>query len=129
MLVNHFAARVETLISAQRCVSYAPFPRYAAVKTVKRFPEAPFEGYLTGTRARAKMRRGMVPLGAFLMSTSTELSPYEVAASAAVYSRAIHFHGAAEIWVAFANKKISSAQRESLLRHLRDRLALIPLEK
>ena len=56
-------------------------------------------------------------------------SPYSHACLVATYSRAAHFLGAAEVWEAFAAKQISSKRREELLRHLRDRLAVIPLEK
>jgi len=63
------------------------------------------------------------------MPTSTQLSPYEAAASALFYSRAAHFAGAAEVWAAFFHGSISSKRREELLRVLRDRLAVIPLEK
>jgi hypothetical protein len=63
------------------------------------------------------------------MPSSTDLSPYEAAASALFYSRAQHFAGAAEVWEAFAAKQISSKRREELLCVLRDRLLIIPLEK
>lgn len=62
------------------------------------------------------------------MSASTQLSPYEAAASALFYSRAQHFAGAAEVWEAFAARQISSKRREELLSVLRARLSVIPLE-
>jgi hypothetical protein len=64
------------------------------------------------------------------MVTSTDLSPYDSAAQALFYSRAQHFAGAAEVWQAFADRKISSKRREDLLSVLRGRLSReVPLLK
>ena len=118
------SGNVENLVHALSSNSLgAVFARVA-----KRFPMALFESNLTAPRRRVILRSRDGPAGAFIM-TSADLSPYEQAASAVVYSRAIHFFGAAEIWEAFAAKQISSKRREELLRVLRDRLLIIPLEK
>jgi hypothetical protein len=96
----------------------------------KGFPAPLFETYLTAPRRRVILRSRDGPAGVFTMSsTSSELSPYAAAASALFYTRAVHFQGAAEVWEAFAAKQISSKRREELLRVLRDRLLIIPLEK
>jgi hypothetical protein len=95
----------------------------------KGFPAPLFETYLTAPRRRVILRSRDGPAGVFAMPSSTDLSPYESAASALFYTRAVHFQSAAEVWEAFAAKQISSKRREELLRVLRDRLLIIPLEK
>jgi hypothetical protein len=56
------------------------------------------------------------------MPTSTELSPFDRAASASVYSVHGHFCGTAEVWEAYFRGQISQRLRESLLQQLRGRL-------
>ena len=53
---------------------------------------------------------------------SSDLSPYDAAASASLYSAAAHFAGAAEVWAAFFAGSISGKRREELLFVLRRRL-------
>jgi hypothetical protein len=48
--------------------------------------------------------------------------------SMADYSVAEHFERANEVWIAFAQEKISVEKREALLRPLRAALATVPLK-
>jgi hypothetical protein len=50
-------------------------------------------------------------------------SPFEYAVSVPVYTARAHFHGAVEVWDAYARGQISQKRREELLSVLRGRLA------